>query len=171
MQDDRTMNDLLLVHCPLYLLTSSEPCWKCGTPQSVNAVAVHNLLEDGELVVDEGDETELLVLSDIVQMPFEVFKYVAQRNHRYMKRHSRTAGEVYYANTCECGANFGDFYLHSEPGGAFFPATDEEASAIQLELMPFSGSLPFDCSYSVGVGQHILEHAQLGENASAQFKR
>jgi hypothetical protein len=27
----------------------------------------------------------------------------------------------YYANTCQCGALFGDHYLVSEPGGAFFP--------------------------------------------------
>lgn len=166
MQHDRAMNDQLLIHCPLYLLTSSEPCWKCGASQSVSAIAAHNLVDDGEPVFDEGDETELLLLSNIVQMPFEVFKYVAQRNHRYMKRHSRTAGEVYYANTCECGANFGDFYLYSEPGGAFFPTTDEEARTIQLEAMPFTGSMPFDCSYSVGTGQYILEHAQRGGNAA-----
>lgn len=77
-----------------------------------------------------------------------------------MKRHSRTAGEAYYANTCECGANFGDFYLFSEPGGAFFPNTDDAARAIGLEPMPFSGTLKFAASYSHGIGDYILQHAK-----------
>ena len=94
--------------------------------------------------------------------PFPVFKFVAQRNYRYMKRHSRTAGETYYANTCECGANFGDFYLFSEPGGAFLPDSDEAAASIQLETLPFTGTLRFASSYSVGIGEYILRHAKRG---------
>ena len=154
------MASFLQVHCPIYLLTSSEPCWKCGTPQSVNAVGTHGLHDGEDEVTEPGDKAELILLSNIVEMPFAVFKYVAQRNHRYMKRHSRTAGETYYANTCECGANFGDFYLYSEPGGAFFPDTDEAAQDIQIHTMPFTGSLKFDCSYSAGVGEYILRHAR-----------
>jgi hypothetical protein len=156
------MDDSLEVHCPLFLLTSSEPCWKCGSVQTVNAIGTHALRDGDEELVDPGDKAELFLLSNISEMPFPVFKYVAQRNHRYMKRHSRTAGETYYANTCECGANFGDFYLFSEPGGAFFPDTDEAAQLIQLEPMPFTGTLKFSASYSTGIGDYILQHAKRG---------
>jgi hypothetical protein len=154
------VDEALQVHCPLYLLKSSEPCWKCGSTQVVHALGVHNLKDDGEDVVDAGDTSELILLSNIVEMPFTVFKYVAQRNHRYMKRYSRTAGEKYYANTCECGANFGDFYLFSEPGGAFFPDTDDAAREIELETTPFTGTLRFVASYSIGTGEQILQHAR-----------
>ena len=156
------MGDYLQVHCPLFLLTSSEPCWKCGTVQKVNAIATHAIRDGDEELADAGDTSELFLLSNIVEMPFLIFKYVAQRNHRYMKRHSRTAGETYYANTCECGANFGDFYLFSEPGGAFFPDSDEAAGSIQLETMPFTGTLKFSSSYSVGIGEYILRYAKRG---------
>jgi hypothetical protein len=156
------MDDFLQVHCPIFLLTSSEPCWKCGAVQTVNAIGTHALREGDEELTESGDTSELFLLSNITDMPLQVFKYVAQRNHRYMQRHSRTAGESYYANTCECGANFGDFYLFSEPGGAFFPDTDEAAGAIEIEPMPFSGTLSFAASYSTGIGEYILQHAKRG---------
>jgi len=154
------MDDALQVDCPLYLLKSSEPCWKCGSEQVVHALGTHNLHDGEDNVVTPGDTSELVLLSNITDMPFAVFKYVAQRNHRYMQRFSRTAGEKYYANTCECGANFGDFYLFSEPGGAFFPDTDEAAASIELEVTPFTGTLRFVASYSVGIGEYILKHAR-----------
>jgi len=152
------MIDMLKIHCPLYLITSQEPCWKCGSSQTVVAIGTHNLQDGEDVVCEVGDQTELLLLNNIASMPFKVFKYVAQRNHRYMKRHSRTAGSVYYANTCECGANFGDFYLFSEPGGAFFPETEADATSIKYHAMPFTGTLPFDCGYSQGIGELILSH-------------
>jgi hypothetical protein len=155
-----TVDEALQVHCPLYLLTSSEVCWKCGATQYVLALGTHNL-HDGEYdVVEPGDMSELVLLSNVEEMPLPVFEYMAQKNQRYMRHYSRTAGQTYYANTCECGANFGDFYLFSEPGGAFFPDTDEAAAEIELEVMPFSGSLRFVASYSVGVGEYILKHAK-----------
>ncbi|WP_157649298.1 hypothetical protein [Burkholderia ubonensis] len=36
-------------------------------------------------------------------------------------------------NHCaECDAKFGDFFIHSEPGGAFFPVSEGEAELIRL---------------------------------------
>ncbi|MGH8532129.1 MAG: hypothetical protein ACREV1_05205 [Gammaproteobacteria bacterium] len=140
------MNEALQVHCPLYLLTSFEPCWKCGRPQTVVAIGAHCLDDDGDEIGDAGVQADLIFLNNIASMPFQVFKYIAQRNHRYVKRHSRTAGSTYYANTCECGVNFGDFYLFSEPGGAFFPETEADAARIKYHQMPFAGTLPFECS-------------------------
>ena len=154
------MDETLRVHCPLYLVTSSEACWKCSRPQSVVALGTHCLMDGGNEVGESADRSDLILLTNITSMPFEIFKYIAQRNYRYMKRHSRTAGETYYANTCECGANFGDFYLYSEPGGAFFPDTDDTARAIRIHELPFTGLLEFECSYSQGGGEYILSLGQ-----------
>jgi hypothetical protein len=154
------MDDLLQVHCPVFLLTSSERCWKCGALQRVYAIGTHALRDGDEELTEPGDISGLFLLSDITDMPSPLFRYVAQRNRRYMKRRSRTAGETYYANTCECGASFGDFYLFSEPGGAFFPDSDEAAGLIQLEQMPFSGILRIAASYYTGMGDYILQHAK-----------
>jgi len=154
------MNDIIQVRCPLYLLRSTEPCWRCDLPQSVVALGTHSLLDDGEGVGDPDDRLALILLSNIEAMPDAVLEYITQRNPRYVKQYSRTADSTYYANSCDCGANFGDFYLFSEPGGAFFPLSEEEASRITYHRMPFVGELPFQCSFSQGPGDHILAHGR-----------
>ncbi|MCA3061094.1 MAG: hypothetical protein ING69_02585 [Rhodocyclaceae bacterium] len=106
------------------------------------------------------DKGELALLTNVTEMPEAVFKFICARNTRYKQQHSLTAGFTYYANTCECGTNFGDHYLFSEPGGAFFPMTDEDAAAIEIETMPFTEPLKFDSSYGMGIGDHILKHAK-----------
>ncbi|WDT77903.1 MAG: hypothetical protein MPW16_22020 (plasmid) [Candidatus Manganitrophus sp.] len=153
------MDEKMRIDCPVYLLTSAAECWKCSKPQSVVAIGTHQLFDGADEIGDLSDQNDLILLSNIGSMPFEVFKYIGQRNHRYMKRYSHTAEATYFANTCECGANFGDFFLFSEPGGAFFPETEEAAAQIKYHKMPFSGALPFECSYHQGVGDFILAHA------------
>ena len=154
------MNGELLVYAPLHLLISRQVCWKCKTQQEVTALACHNFREDGSDFSEPGDTSEMFLLSAISEMPLAVLRFVTQRNPRYMQRHSRTAGTSYYANVCECGANFGDFYLFSEPGGAFFPMTDDDAKLIKLETLPFSGMFQFCADYHFGsVGPNILQFA------------
>jgi hypothetical protein len=67
---------------------------------------------------------------------------------------------TYYANICcSCGANFGDFFLHSEPGGAFCPMTEEHAVRMKITKLPFDEVYDFDCTWSLGRWQFISEHA------------
>ena len=153
------MDEEIEVFAPLYLLTSTEECWKCHKPQNVIALGTHQIVDDSQIFGDSADTTDLLLLSNIESMPPEVLQYIVQRYPRFMERYSDTAEASYYANTCECGANFGDFYLFLEPGGAFFPDTDEAAKEIKYHKMPFSGTLRFACSYSHGIGDLILAHA------------
>ena len=68
----------------------------------------------------------------------------------------------YYANICECGANFGDHFLFSEPRGAFFPETEAEVSRIICEELPFQDRLCFECSFILGSGEIILRNARGG---------
>lgn len=63
-------------------------------------------------------------------------------------------------NTCGCGAHFGDFDLFSEPGGAFFPTEEAEAGQITIEELPLTGTFELDCSYGMGPGDLIFEHAK-----------
>jgi hypothetical protein len=126
--------------CPVFLATSVEPCWKCDQPQQVTAIALKIFTADGDSI---GDGQDLFFLTNIESMPEDVFEFVSSRNARYKKHYSYTADSTYFANTCECGANFGDFYLYMEPDGAFFPTTDSAAKKIAIEAMPFSGKLNF----------------------------
>lgn len=71
------------------------------------------------------------------------------RSHtsRYKPTYSLQAGETYFMNHCEhCGAKLGDFYMHSEPGGAFFPTSPAEASTMILQQF----DAPFEANGSVG---------------------
>lgn len=148
------------IHTPLYVLTATMACWKCRREQTVVALGCHNLSDGEQDMVPFGDVSELLLLSDVTKLPPTVLKELVKRNPLYTLRYSSTAEEEYFANTCGCGALFGDFYLYSEPGGAFFPEEPEAARAITLERLAFEGSLPFDCSFSQGgAGQLILAHA------------
>jgi hypothetical protein len=92
--------------------------------------------------------------------PKAVLDKVLALHPRFEKRTSKTTETSYYMNLCECGAHFGDFYLFSEPGGAFFPMDDQAAARIIVHELPLTGRFEFDCSYSMGLGQSILAHGK-----------
>jgi hypothetical protein len=110
------MENAVTVQGTLYLLTSQQVCWKCRSDQHVVALATQQLDDQNSVVEHTNDD--LVVLSNIVEMPAEVFSYLKERNPAFESRYSHTTGNRYFANTCECGALFGDFYLHSEPATA-----------------------------------------------------
>jgi hypothetical protein len=151
----------IAVEGPLYLLTANAACWKCGQPQDVVVIAAQGLSEGGELIPDTQDPGSLIILSAIEEMPPELLAFIQRRQPRYQKQYSRTAEMSYYANTCQCGALFGDHYLVSEPGGAFFPEDRAEAARIEMSRVPCSPPLLFQCDYSMGsVGEMIWENAR-----------
>jgi hypothetical protein len=157
------MNDLgMNVAAPVYLLRSFEKCWSCKSTQPVIAIACISISgsdPDGEPV---GNEGEVFILDSIEEMPSTILKYVHARHPQFERRESKTAGFSYFMNTCSCGAHFGDFYLHSKPGGAFYPMDETQASMIAIEELPIAGTVDFVCSYSVGIGSYIFEHARRG---------
>jgi hypothetical protein len=66
----------------------------------------------------------------------------------------------YYMNHCaSCNAPLGDFYMHLEPGGAFFPTTPRAARAIRLLRLEVSGRPTITGSPSMVHPNLILEHA------------
>ena len=153
------MENAVIVEGSLYLLTAQYVCWKCRADQRVVALATQQLKDESSPVENTNDD--LVILSDIVQMPAEVFSYLKERNPGFEARYSNTAGYTYFANTCDCGALFGDFYLHSEPGGAFFPETEADAAKITLSPIPLKAPHQFNCTCHYGsVGEMILSHAR-----------
>jgi len=146
---------------PLLLLSAQTTCWKCGKPMKAVALAVHALEEDGELIGETSDTSDMFILSNVDAMPVAVLQELVQRNPNYRKRHSRTAGDSYFANNCDCGTFTGDFYLHAEPGGAFFPTTTEEAAEITVERLALKEPMDFGASWGAGTGDFILAHAKV----------
>jgi len=153
---------------PLLLLSAQTRCWKCGQPVKAVALAAHALEEDGEQVGDPADTADMLVLTDVDFMPPEVLHELVQRNPNYSKRYSHTAGDSYFANNCDCGTFTGDFYLHMEPGGAFFPTTVEEAAGITVERLAFKEPIDLGAAWGSGTGDFILAHARVIDAPDAQ---
>jgi hypothetical protein len=152
--------NIVRVTAPIFLLRSTESCWRCHARQEVIALAFRWRL-DKELAADEQpQEGEPLILDNIHEMPEAILDYVVSVHPHFEKRTSKTAGTAYYMNTCDCGAHFGDFYLFNEPGGAFFPTDEAEAGNITIEQLPFTGTFEFDCRYCEGVGDLIFEHVK-----------
>lgn len=156
-------DDTIKVIAPIYLLRSFQACWKCGANQAVIAIATRHLEETDPDALHEGDEP--VVLESIEMMPAAILEYIRRVHPRYEKRASKMAGVAYYMNTCTCGAHFGDFYMHSEPGGAFYPMSEDEARQILIEEMPFTGKYDFVCGYGIGNGAYIFEHARRRQNS------
>ena len=58
------------------------------------------------------DDRHLVSLSNMEQLPDEVVDMITARHAPFRLHRSRTARQEFF---CQCGANFGDFFLHS-PG-------------------------------------------------------
>ncbi len=59
----------------------------------------------------------------------------------------------YLIHVCtECDAHFGDFYLHCEPDGAFFPMDEGAAARIKIRDLKLTGIFEIDASWGMGMG-------------------
>ncbi|WP_104657399.1 hypothetical protein [Ralstonia insidiosa] len=137
----RWLPDVIATH--YFLATASTTCWKCreSTPVFSIAVPPSHLMQyplpddgDGPITAIAWEAAEYGgFLSDLVEMSGSVRKVLAAHCPAYRVDYSHTADTNYLMNHCaSCGAKQGDFYLHQEPGGAFFPITEDEAARITL---------------------------------------
>lgn len=143
---------------PVYSVESKTACWRCDREPRVATVAAESFLTHGEC--EEPMEPDLYLFSNIEYMPSELLREMRRVNPGYRRRASKTSGERYYMNHCACGAQLGDFYMHSEPGGAFFPTTREAARAIRLRRLKVHGLVRITGGASMVHPNLILEHAE-----------
>ena len=134
---------------PLILAVADTACWKCNGKMKAAALIAPNIL------AAPGD---VLILQHMAALPAELLEFVQSRVPDF-RRGQSMAGEYMASHCPACGAITGDFYLFSEPGGAFWPETDEDAAAIRLEDCPISDAISIDAGYGVGLGEYILEAA------------
>ncbi len=123
-----------------FLMINGQTCWKCDDHTPVYALAVprdhQQPYEDLDDVYekDEGEEEECPetvweeqgyngVMSHIGWIEGDVAQLVVDMSGgSYKPVYSVTLGGTYYMNHCKhCGAKQGDHFVHSTPGGAFFP--------------------------------------------------
>ena len=109
----------------------------------------------------EDTEGEVCLLSNIKELPDEVLSYIKKMVPTFKLKASKMAGSKYYANTCpKCRVIYGDFFLHAEPGAAFFPTDEKEAKSLYLTEIPISKTIEVDGSLGMGVGELILSNAK-----------
>lgn len=81
-------------------------------------------------------------VSYAMELSQSVRKDVVRLTKNYYPDFSRTINSIYWMNHCDsCGIKQGDWPLHGEPGGGFFPTDAGEAQRITLWRMssPFQG--------------------------------
>ncbi|MDR6936008.1 DUF5710 domain-containing protein [Luteibacter sp. 3190] len=114
-----------------YWVVSGEThCWKCHQPTTVHALAVppgHEILVSD----DEGDRWEpqeyLQFLMYLTEVDDGALAELRKRCPLLGMDYSKTTGSHYWMNHCRhCRMKQGDFSLHCEPGGAFYPTDDAE---------------------------------------------
>ncbi|MCY0852528.1 hypothetical protein [Cupriavidus sp. D39] len=134
--------DVMATH--YFLATASTTCWQCreSTPVFSLAVPPAHLTQyplpdddDGPITAVAWEVAECgSFLSDLVELSGSVRKLLAAHCPAYRVDYSHTADANYLMNHCaSCGEKQGDFYLHHEPGEAFFPTTKDEAARITLQ--------------------------------------
>ena len=149
-------DNVLQVAAPLFVLTRSMCCWKCNTRGDVIALSALSLSANGQIYGDPR-HPGLLILTYIEDMPAELERYLAETRPTFRKHYSKTADQAYFANTCLCGANIGDHYLH-EVDGPFFPQYYAEAAEIAVARAPIAEPMAFRASFSEGPGDRIWQY-------------
>jgi hypothetical protein len=143
-----------LIDAPIYLRESIENCYRCGRATRVYCLGVSSIVEqpednafatDAETIENDG---ELIYLVDVAQLDDRLAAVLKRLAPTYSQTYSKTQEARVWMNHCEhCQSKLGDFFLHSEPGGAFFPVTMEESNIKDL-LLYDSGRFTFSGGYS-----------------------
>jgi hypothetical protein len=150
-----TFDGQALVSAPIYAAEGSTSCWKCHRRTSVVALA-------SELVEIGGQRIQELVLaSNVRTLPPDLASILSKTYSRYRTTHSHTANGRYYMNHCSaCDAKLGDFFLHEEIGGAFFPADARAAALVTLIRLPVSSPAEIAAAFLVSSPNLLHEHVR-----------
>lgn len=140
---------------PIYLRRSTEACYKCHKDTEVFCLGVSAIREvevddDGTVYRHENDnQPDLVNVNNLEQLDARLVAALARQAPRYRLDYSQTQRAQVWINHCEhCNAKLGDFFLHNEPDGAFFP-TSAEDSRITDTLLCEQGEFAYAGSWSM----------------------
>jgi len=106
-------------------------------------------------------ESEICILSDIQELPKDVYFFIKNRVPSFKMKYSKMAGHKYLGNTCpKCGLLSGEFFLHAEPGCSFLPVDESDAKSLYIREIPLADSITVAASVSTGCGDLILKNAK-----------
>ena len=142
----------VIIKSPVSIALNSSDCYKCANKTAVISLASNNFYY---LSTDDNEDEKWFRADGLsfFSMPIFIENELAGKINRlfpnYKIAYSKTAESSYWANHCEnCGALQGDFFLHSEPGGAFFPLEIEEYEQLTFITVPSKFDVEIDADYS-----------------------
>lgn len=142
---------------PVYLLKSKTTCWRCSDNAEVFCLASMGLVDADE----DGMELDMFVqYSNLAKVPEQLEALLKAQAPTYYPDYSKQTSSTYYLNHCQCGAKLGDFYLHEEPGGAFFPVEKEQAERVTLIALDGLEGAQICAGYSVQDVELILNYGK-----------
>lgn len=131
----------------LYVIASTQPCFKCGKPTTVVSLAADKYITfDGEQFNIFDDDINFIELHEINSQ--SLLEYL-EKNYKFYKDHSYTTKTDYLANHCDwCGVLQGNYYLYSEPESPFYMSSEQKAKLLNV----YKINLPYDIDISATVG-------------------
>lgn len=142
----------VIIKSPIFIALNSNDCYRCANETAVISLASNNFYF---LSTDENEEEKWFKADGLsfFSMPLfienELIGKISKLFPNFKIAYSHTAESSYWANHCEhCGALQGDFFLHSEPGGAFFPLEIEEYEQITFITVASKFDVQIDADYS-----------------------
>ncbi|MEE4180946.1 DUF5710 domain-containing protein [Pseudomonas viridiflava] len=143
-----------------YVIESISSCWGCSNLTRVFSFKLPEQHEEFDYYIDEDEDFALTsnlgewkprghrgTVSDVETLSPSVTKQIQRFTGKFKLAYSKTVGRRYWMNHCEhCGAKLGDFFMHSEPGGAFFPTAPHEAQ--RMTLIRINERFHANCSVS-----------------------
>ena len=148
-------NDFVIID-HLYIITSTQPCFKCGKQTTVVSLAADTYITfKGEQYELYDEEINFIKLHEIESE--SLLQYLNQ-NYKFYKDYSYTTKTHYLANHCDCcGVLQGNWFLYSEPDSPFFMTSEQKAKALSV----FKFDLPYDIDISAnvcwGAGDYMIK--------------
>ena len=152
---ENEMSPMLIA--PVYLRTSKESCYRCLKISHVYCLGA-TIIKDVEYDDDDGQPYSYLIrntnnspvdICNLADIDATLVNVIKENAPTYHPDFSKTQKATLWMNHCEhCNAKLGDFYMHNEPGGAFFPVSEKE-SAITDFLLYDTGEFSFNGGFSV----------------------
>lgn len=141
-----------------FIAETDKSCWKCSETTMVYAILLpigHETLdfdEDEEEVWFRNEDTT--ILHYVTNLPPSVAARMNAYAPGYRPDFSKTTESTYWMNHCaSCGMKQGDFDMHCEPAGAFFPMNEQSARQIALHEIHED----FSCSASASYGENFFD--------------
>ena len=151
-----------------FLMIGVQKCWKCSDLTPVYSLAVprdhqepaedlddvyekeDGYEEDPETVWEDQGCNGVLSHADWIEELAAII-VVKATGDRYKPAYNATLGGNYYMNHCKCcGEKQGDHFVHSKPGGAFFPDNTHHHSVVKIDL-------PLLASANIAYGDDVID--------------